>query len=244
MEEKVSAIDELNRQFEGQPYRFAVVDATGLKLLDKNARYMTKETYDQLVSNIKHDGALASVPLCHNENGVLTVLSGNHRVQAAREAVLVSIMVMVIDKPLHKGEKIAIQLSHNALEGKDDMGILKSLWEEIEEMNEKLYAGLDSETLQLLDKLEFTSISEAKMDCKAIGLSFLPEEADALQHALDQADVLFSGETNYVASMAHFERVFALVNGIKEQYNIVSNPTAFMKIVELAEKRMAELDIV
>ncbi len=239
MEEKIqTVIQELNAFLSGP--KLALVDPARLKLLDKNARYMDKETFDQLVSNIRHDGALESVPLCHKDGGVLTVLSGNHRVQAAREAGLKEILVLVIDKPLSKGEKIAKQLSHNALVGKDDPQLLKSLWSEIEEMELRMYAGLDSELLKELDKLEFSSISEAKMDYRAISLAFLPEEAEALKAALEQADVLFAGEENYALSMTHYKRVFSLVADIKEKFNIVSNPTAFMKLVELAEERMAE----
>lgn len=246
MEQKIQAaqglIDQLNAHLTEQPYKLALVDPKDVDLIDKNARYMEYETFNQLVKNIEHDGGLTSMPLCHKDpkTGKLTALSGNHRVKAARSAGIAEIMVMYIEKPLTKGHKVAIQLSHNAIVGKDDMVILKSLWGEIEEIELKLYAGLDSELLKELEEIEYTTIAEAHMDFRTITIAFLPEEAAALGEALQLADVLFSGDENYLVSRSHYEQVFAAVADVKEKFNIVNNPTAFMKIVELARERMGE----
>jgi hypothetical protein len=241
MAEKIQeVVDELNSHL-GEGPKLALVDPKELKLLDKNARYMDKETFDQLVSNIRRDGALESVPLCHKEGEVMTVLSGNHRVMAAREAGLPQIVVLYLDKPLSKGVKIAKQISHNAIVGKDDPVILKDLWGELDDIALRMYAGLDSETLKELEKLEFTSISESHMDFKAVTLAFLPEEAEALKEAVAYADVIFSGEEAYLLSRKHFDLVFNLVADIKEKFNIVNNPTAIVKIMELARERLDEL---
>ncbi len=233
-------VEQLNAHLGDGP-KLALVDPKELKLLDKNARYMDKETFDQLVSNIRRDGALESVPLCHKEGDVLTVLSGNHRVMAAREAGLPQIVVLYIDKPLSKGVKIAKQISHNAIVGKDDPVILKDLWGELDDIALRMYAGLDSETLKELEKLEFTSISESHMDFKAVTFAFLPEEAEALKEAIDNADLIFAGDEAYLLSRKHFDEVFNMVADIKEKYNIVNNPTAIMKIMELARERLDEL---
>ncbi|MBI5189931.1 MAG: ParB N-terminal domain-containing protein [Nitrospirae bacterium] len=241
-EETQELINQLNSRMGDGP-KLALVDPRALKLAEKNARYMDKTTFDQLVANIGRDGALESTPLCHKgPDGVLTVISGIHRDMAAREAGLTSIFVLVIDKPLSRGMMIAKQISHNAIVGQDDMATLKSLWEEIQDMEQKMYAGLDSEVLKELDKLEFSSISEAPLDFRTITLAFLPEEPEALKAALAEADVLFGDEDNYVLSMKHFGQVFEAVADVKEKYNIVSNPTAFMKLIELARERMAEAE--
>ena len=240
MDEALQKITEMNGLLVelGMPYIVQLVEPKSLKLLDKNARYMDKEMFDQLVSNIRRDGALSSVPLCHDDGKGLTVLSGNHRVMAAREAGLDRILVMVTDKPLTRGEKVAVQLSHNALVGKDDMATLKSLWGEIDEMELKRYAGLDSQVLAELDKMEFVSISEVNLDVKVVTLAFLPEDADALKQAVADADIYFQGEESYLLSRKHYEAVFNLAADVKEKYNIMSNPIAFMKIVELARENM------
>ena len=54
----------------------------------KNARTMAPETFNRLVSNIQKDGGkLEALPLCHRlANGDIAIISGHHRVRAARSA--------------------------------------------------------------------------------------------------------------------------------------------------------------
>jgi hypothetical protein len=239
------ALDQLNTVLkdQGKPYILEVVDPASLKLLDKNARYMAQETFANLTNNIKVDGDLTSFPLCHREpDGKLLVLSGNHRAQAAVHAGVNEIIVLVLTRALTREEKVARQLSHNAISGKDDPVILKDLWDEIKEIDLKMYAGLDSEVLKELDKMQFVAISEAVPDFKQMVLLFLPEEIEELKKVLEDADTLFSGDENVVVSRQHYERVFKLVVEIKDKYGIVNNPTAFMKIMELARMQMEAME--
>jgi hypothetical protein len=243
MDEKVrETVNQLNALITDMPYKIDIVHPKEIKLLDKNARYMSHEMFENLVSNIKKDGALTSLPLCYREgDGRLIVLSGNHRVQAAVHAGLKRILILLIDKELTRQEQVAIQLSHNAIEGKDDLVILKELWDEIGEIDLKLYAGLDSETIKELEKMEFTTISEATPDFKQMIMLFLPEEVTELKKVLADADMLFAGDENFVLSRRHYEEVFRLVLDVKDKFSIVSNPTAFMKVVEMAKMYMESL---
>jgi hypothetical protein len=90
MDEKIrETIKALNDELKamGTPYTLDVADPKAIKLLNKNARYMSHEMFENLTANIKRDGGLASIPLCYREpDGGLLVLSGNHRVQAAVNA--------------------------------------------------------------------------------------------------------------------------------------------------------------
>jgi len=244
-------IEELNNAIEqNRPdqttksaYHFEVVDPASLKLLDKNARYMSQDMFQTLVNNVKKDGGLTSLPLCCKEpDGGRLVLSGNHRVQAAVHAGIKEIIILVISRELTHQEKVAIQLSHNAIEGKDDLVVLKDLWNEIEDIDLKMYAGLDSEVLKELDKMQFVSISEAAPDFKQMVLLFLPEEIEMLTQIMQDADCLFTGDVNYVTSRKHYDEVFKTIIEVKDKYGIVNNPTAIMKIVELARTQMESLE--
>ena len=223
------------------PYKNDVVNPKDIELLDKNARYMSHDMFQNLVGNIKKDGALSSLPLCWKKpDGGMVVLSGNHRVQGATHAGLSFIMILVIEKDLSRSEQVAIQLSHNAISGKDDQAILKSLWEEIEDIDLKQYAGLDSELLNELDKMEFCTISDAQPDFKQIILAFLPEETEQLKMCLQEMDTLFSDDETFIASRRHFDLVFESLVEVKEKFNIVNNPTALLKIFELAAEKLSE----
>ena len=226
------------------PYKIDVMNPKDIALLDKNARYMNHDMFQNLVGNIKKDGALSSLPLCWKKpDGATVVLSGNHRVQAANQAGLSFIMVLVIERDLSRSEQVAIQLSHNAISGKDDQAILKSLWDEIEDIDLRQYAGLDSELLNELDKMEFCTISDAQPDFKQVILLFLPEEIDQLKALMQDADVLFSQHETFVASRLHYETMFNALVEVKEKFNIVNNPTALLKIFELAGERLGEMDL-
>jgi hypothetical protein len=142
--------------------------------------------------------------------------------------------------PGPREEQVAIQLSHNAIEGRDDPVILKELWDEIEQIDLKIYAGPDSEIIKELNKTEFLSIVEARPDFKQVNLLFLPEETDQIRQILEDIDMICSGDQNYLLSRTRFNDVFRLLVEVKEKYNIINNPTAFMKIVELARERLGE----
>ena len=62
-----------------------------------NARYMTAETMHQLTENIKKDGHLESVPLVHKDGDKYRIISGHHRIDAAKAAQLDQILVMIAD---------------------------------------------------------------------------------------------------------------------------------------------------
>ena len=113
--------------------RIIEIDPRELKLLKMNARFMRHEEFQRLVANIKRDGQLTSAPFAALDpaDGKYEVLSGNHRVQAAISAGLQTIPCIITDDPLSEEQRIAIQLSHNAIVGQDDPDILKKLYDKI-----------------------------------------------------------------------------------------------------------------
>ena len=112
-----------------------------LALLAKNAHYMTDAMFSRLVGNIRKDGCLTTTPLVYEAGGKLEVLSGNHRVQAAIKAGIEEADVLEIVTPLSREQKVAIQLSHNSINGKDDPNILAELWGELD-FDAKEYAEI------------------------------------------------------------------------------------------------------
>jgi hypothetical protein len=248
MEEKIRYARETAARFNevlaelGYPYKLDVVDPRKIKLLDKNARYMDQPTFAQLVSNIRKDKGLASLPFCWREaDGTDIVLSGNQRVQSAVQAELSFILILYTDAELTRDEQIAIQLSHNSLAGKDDMVILKDLWSELQKIEFKMYAGLDSTTIGALEKLEFTTLSDPAVRTEQLIFQFLPEEREELSKVMNKMNEHFSLDNNYLLSLEHYDDVFAVIVETKEKYGIVNNPTAIMKICELAKERLADI---
>lgn len=77
-------------------FKIEEVQLSDIKFVKKNAHFMSNDTFNALVNNIRRDGQLSSVPFCvkHND-GTYTVVSGNHRTQAAKMAGLTSIHVII-----------------------------------------------------------------------------------------------------------------------------------------------------
>jgi hypothetical protein len=226
----------LNEQLAGLfPYRLELTNPAELKLLDKNARYMKAEQFQALVENVRKDGNLSSLPLCYREDdGSLLVLSGNHRILAARQAGLEQLLVMVVADKKTADEKLGIQLSHNAIAGQDDLVILKELWESIGNVQAKLYAGLDSDTVKALEGIQFSAISEQRLKYKMANFVFLPEEIEGLDELLKAIAVVFTADVVYLANLNTYDAFFKIIVEIKKRCQIKNSAAAFLKLVELA----------
>lgn len=167
------------------PYKLAVVAPGDVQHVAKNARYMPSAMYRQLVDNIKRDGNLASLPFCWRKaDGVFVVLSGNHRVDAARDAGISSILVLYTDAQLSKSQAVSIQLSHNALAGADVPTVLLELWQEIDSLQDKSYAGLDEALLDNLAKASVVRIDRAGLEFEEMSLLFLSSEIERIKETL------------------------------------------------------------
>jgi hypothetical protein len=235
-EEIREALNLLNDKLSGLfPYRLELAAPGELKLLDKNARYMKAEQFQVLVENVKKDGNLSSLPLCYREkDGRLRVLSGNHRVMAARQAGVESVLVMVVADEKDADQRLAIQLSHNAIAGQDDLVILKELWESIQDVQARIYAGLDSDTLKALQGIQFSAITEQRLRYKLTNFLFLPEELEDLDALLKETAAAFAGDTVYLAHLHTFDAFFELIVRVKKRCQIKNSAAAFLKLLELA----------
>ena len=235
-EEIREVLNLLNEKLAGLfPYRLEMVAPGELKLLEKNARYMKAEQFQNLVENIKKDGNLSSLPLCYREkDGKLRVLSGNHRVQGARQAGVEQVLVMVVGDEKDADERLAIQLSHNAIAGQDDLVTLKELWEAITDVQAKVYAGLDSDTVKALQGIQFAAIAEQRLQYKLANFMFLPEEIESLDELLKETAVAFASDVVYLANLDTYDAFFDLVVKIKKKCVVKNSAAAFLKLLELA----------
>jgi hypothetical protein len=225
----------------GQPYKLALVDPASLRELDKNAHYMTHEMFQNLVKNIERDGALASVPFCWFDGESYHVLSGNHRVKAAVAAGVARILILYDDRPLTRQERVAIQLSHNAINGKDDPALLKELWAEIDDLSLKYYAGLDDKQLEQLADAQLQSMREAVLDYKALMFLFLPEEVERLEAAFQRAIESSVCEEAILVPLADFSRLVDALDKTKASYATKNHAVALSLVLDVFERHLPDL---
>ena len=241
MEEKTQQILLDNHVPIGVQCRIESFNPKNLKLLERNARFMRHEVFQRLVANVARDGALTSVPFaCLDEDGRYLVLSGNHRVMAAIEAGLQSIHVMVTDDPLTNEQRIAIQLSHNELAGEDDPSILKGLYQDIQDVDWKLYAGLDDKTLDLLEKIDIGSLAEANLQFYTLTFAFLPHEIDRVKESFAEAQKVISG-TTFLVDRMEYSRFLDAMDLSSRSFGIHNQATALLIVLEIFERHITDL---
>jgi hypothetical protein len=224
--------------------RLVEIDPRDIKLLDENARYMTHEQFARLVANVKRDGVLTSAPLIYwpEQEGDPLCLSGNHRTQAAIEADLDSIYAIAVVEELSHDEQVAMQLSHNSINGQDDVSTLKALYESIGEVDMRLYSGLDDKTLELLENVEVPPMSEAPLRYHTLSLLLLPSDVEDFVKTFEAARVL-AGQADE-RWLAQFEQWDALVDSLDtagKAAGTINRASALQVILEVFKAHVTDL---
>ncbi len=216
------------------------INPKDIKLLKVNARYMKPEEYEKLVSNIKKDGQLTSVPFCfYNENHEIEVLSGNHRVMASIDAGLNEIEVMLCKDKLSKEQALAIQLSHNSIAGQDDEELLKKLYGELENLEFKEYSGLTDEFVNYCKEIE-KDFKVPTLSYQALNLLFLPDEIEELKQVLKNISDLLSSN-HILSSKKDYDNYLETTTTISKCLNIKNPSTTFLTMIRLAKENLNKL---
>lgn len=143
--------------------------------------------FSRLADNIKQDSRLESLPLCHLEKDKIHLISGHHRVRAARSAGIDHIHILLITTALTRSEVISKQLSHNALSGFDDPQVISELFSEITDLSERVYAGLDPEEYDLGELTGSGAIDSLEIDWsfRLVQIMFLPSGLKKFKEAVE-----------------------------------------------------------
>lgn len=201
---------------------------------------MKPEEYKKLISNIKKDGKLTSVPFCYyNDENEIEVLSGNHRVMASIDVGLNEIEVMLCKDKLSKDKALAIQLSHNSIVGQDDEELLKKLYTELESLEFKEYSGLTDDFVNFCKQTE-KEFKIPNLQYQAINLLFLPEEISDIKNCLDSVGDMLNSYS-IVAKLKDYGNYLETSTLISKCLNIKNPSTTFLAILELAKQNINNL---
>lgn len=236
-----AAVDQLNDLLPAiTPYKLAVVDPAKVEHVEKNAHYMPKRTFDQLVANIHEDGNLESLPFCWRRpppdggESVFICLSGNHRLDAARAAKLEAILILYTDQDLSRSLQVAKQLAHNAITGKDNEVMLAELWREIDKVEYKIYSGLDETAFQTLSSINVANFNTSSLRFEELRLQFVPAEIARIDEIVKLLGT--AGRARYVADVAAFDRFWDVTLAFKEFTNTFNSSTAFLLMIDIVEE--------
>jgi hypothetical protein len=221
-------------------YKLDVVPPGEVQPVEINAHFMAKRIFDQLSRNIAKDRNLSSLPFCwKREDGGYVCLSGNHRVEAAKHAGVERIMILYTDAKLSEAERVAIQLSHNALVGQDNPAILLDLWNRLPQMEFKLYSGLDEKIVGSLEPVKVLPPGEEQLRLESMILLFAPVERERVKDLVQ--DIQRAGQgTRFVAALEQFDAFFELLLDFKETANVLNSATAFQMMIEIVREWIAQ----
>ncbi|MDR1460008.1 MAG: ParB/RepB/Spo0J family partition protein [Bacteroidales bacterium] len=243
LKNNLSLLNEQTRAL-GLP-EIAIVKPSDCIEQEKNARYFEPEVFQQLVNNIKSDGRLESIPLCYQTDkdkdvDKYHIISGHHRVSAAKQAGLEFIMIFVI-QPKDKDELIAKQLSHNSLVGKDDKIILFELFNEIRNIQQKISSGISNE----IEKIQYTSLNFHLGNFRQFILLFScgeNERFDDLMTELGKNVTIKQDTIVRIVDNNCFDKFADNLRKIKKAENIKNNAVGFTRMMEIVENYIKEYD--
>ena len=143
--------------------------------------------------------------------------------------------MLVITEELDKSRRIAIQLSHNALVGEDDQSILANLWAQIESVQDKLYSGLDSESLKELGDVELVNFSTPQVPAHMVTFMFTDGEKEQLSEILDMlADAAKKSSAVHLGTAGQYDEFMRIVADMKNAEKIRDNSLAMTRLMEIA----------
>jgi hypothetical protein len=235
-----TALNELNAAMgDVTPYKLALVDPADMEHVDKNARYMAPQMMRQLSDNIAKDGNLASLPFCWRKpDGTYVVLSGNHRRDAAVAAEVPAVLVLYTDDDLTNSQARSIQLSHNALSGQDNPAVLRELWEEIDDIQYRIYSGLDEEFLETLEPVNIIAIGDQALRFEELVLLFIPPEIGRIEEVVERLGE--NGKVRLAVDLQLWDSFWDKFLEFKESSNVLNSSTAFALLTEIADEWLSE----
>lgn len=234
-------LEGVNEKLAASSLRVAVVPIDQCDFLEKNARFMRVEQYRRLVENIRRDGCLTSVPFAVKRGERYYILSGNHRVKAAKDAGLTEVPVLYTDRELTRAQQVAIQLSHNAIAGQDDLAILRELYDEINDVALKEYSGLDDVLLGKLTPPNLDPLSEKGLEYRVVSIAFLPEEVERAEKLFAKMLEQATGNVTWINRRADYDRMLDALTVAKAKAGVKNTATAFGLLLDLAEKHLDEI---
>jgi ParB-like chromosome segregation protein Spo0J len=197
---------------------------------------MSTQAFNQLKKNIGKEGHLESLPLCILQGEEIFIISGHHRIRAARAAgIKKDILILLYTKPLTKSQIRAKQLAHNSIAGEDNKQILAEIFLEIDTFDDKEESFIDPKILGLdSDIKNLENIEKAIPSFINVSFIFLKEDQAILDKALLEAcEDIKKQDALYTTSMEDWERFKTALRLLKTKAQIISVGSGIKKMCQI-----------
>nr|MDQ2897622.1 hypothetical protein [Actinomycetota bacterium] len=132
------------------------------------------------------------------------------------------------------------------IDGEDDPATLKHLYDQIADVDWKVYAGLDDKTLGMLDTVKLDTVkldalSEANLDYGSVTVLFLPSELGRAQAAFDDAKKLGLSKEVWLVPLSLYDPVLDALAAAGERLNVKNTASQFLALLDLWERHGDEI---
>lgn len=197
---------------------------------------MQPREFDRLTENIRIRGQVESLPYCHQPGGtgVISIISGHHRVRAARAAGLTEIPVIIDTREMRRSEIVAKQIAHNELHGTSDETVLATLVAMMDNVDDMLMSGLDENALPTMENDDtHLLVPAADFDWRTVTLMFLPSQVKDWSKAVMMIEK--KAEVIGVASIDQFEQFAQACADYGRTRNVKSMVTTITVLTKIAQ---------
>ena len=205
---------------------------------DINARIMEDCKFRQLVNNIKKRGTLESLPLCTYTNKGVEIISGHHRIKAARMAGLKEAPALLDMSDLNRSQIAAKQLAHNAISGVDDQNTLREIAKLITDVDDMLESAIDEsvfkEQMAEIDKLATPAVD---IEWKTVQFLFLQHQMEDLKKLVDKSQ---GAEVTGIVGDEQFKPFVEALEKVKKFDDVKAVGTAVYMMVKAALEKLGD----
>ena len=167
----------------GQGLQIWRVTQDDLREQDLNARAMPADMMARLVTTIQRDKRLESLPLCALTDKGLEIVSGHHRVRAARAAGMADLFVIVDTTHLTRDQIKAKQLAHNSIQGVDNPQLLEQIYRSIDDAAARLEAFVPP-TIEVAVKPVHVDDVSLDFEYHLLTIMFLPTQEEHVKRII------------------------------------------------------------
>jgi hypothetical protein len=206
-----------------------------LREQDLNARSMSPDMMARLVTTIERDKRLESLPLCAVTANGLEIISGHHRVRAARAAGISDLFVLVDTTNLSRDQIKAKQLAHNSIQGTDNQQILEQIYRSIADASARLEAFVPP-TIEVAVKPVHVDDVSLDFEYHLLTVMFLPTQAEYFKRILGLLEAQ-QGEV-YLAEHDVFAPFMKALRQTAANYQVRSVGSVLAKMADLVAQHI------
>lgn len=213
------------------------IDINDLREQDMNPRILPNSAMRQLIKNVGNRGILESLPYCVQTERNIEIISGHHRVRAARAAGFNDIYILMDTSGLTRDEIKAKQLAHNSINGFDDPELLAELYNGINSAEARLEAYINEDALAAqLEKIQPINIGDIGTDLtfRQISFLFLPHQLEKFEDVFDTIER--DTELVCVSKLDYYDKFKVALLKIRECEDIRSVGMILSKMCDITKE--------